>query len=302
MLKTYIACTDELENSMLFFSLYSAMPQYRRDKINRMVFPKDKRLSLGVGALLDYALTLDGVSDREIIYVQNQKPCLKNSNIRFNLSHSGNMVFCAVSDTDVGCDVEQITDIDMKIAARFFFHEEYEAISACPDNTSRNDLFFRYWTLKESFMKVTGLGFKLQPDDFCKIQRACGEEYLSKTCRTYPRLFTHLAENLVEETLTLSCPVAARCCLLNREPLRFEQIERDLSRMSVSYFNAGELLQPALLSMQGPALGILQRRIEERPDLRFVLLGFFLDRADELTQEEMDAIAENQAKERRAKS
>ena len=174
MLKTYIACTDELENSMLFFSLYAGMPQYRKEKIDRTVFPKDKRLSLGAGTLLDYALTLEGVSDREIIYVQNQKPCLKNSNIRFNLSHSGNMVFCAVSDKDVGCDVEQITDIDMQIAARFFFHEEYEAISACPDSTSRNDLFFRYWTLKESFMKVTGLGFKLNLDDFCIDLRSDG--------------------------------------------------------------------------------------------------------------------------------
>ena len=174
MLKTYIACTDELENSMLFFSLYAGMPQYRKEKIDRTVFPKDKRLSLGAGTLLDYALTLEGVSDREITYVQNQKPCLKNSNIRFNLSHSGNMVFCAVSDKDVGCDVEQITDIDMQIAARFFFHEEYEAISACPDSTSRNDLFFRYWTLKESFMKVTGLGFKLNLDDFCIDLRSDG--------------------------------------------------------------------------------------------------------------------------------
>ena len=174
MLKTYIACTDELENSMLFSSLYARMTQYRKDKINRMVFLKDKRLSLGAGALLDYALILEGVSDREIIYVQNQKPCLKNSNIRFNLSHSGNMVFCAVSDKDVGCDVEQITDIDMQIAARFFFHEEYAAISACPDSTSRNDLFFRYWTLKESFMKVTGLGFKLNLDDFCIDLRSDG--------------------------------------------------------------------------------------------------------------------------------
>ena len=174
MLKTYSACTDELENSMLFFSLYAGMPQYRKDKINKMVFPKDKRLSLGAGALLDYALTLEGVSDREIIYVRNRKPCLKDSNIQFNLSHSGNMVFCAVSDKDVGCDVEQITNIDMQIAARFFFHEEYEAISACTDSASRNDLFFRYWTLKESFMKVTGLGFKLELDDFCIDLRSGG--------------------------------------------------------------------------------------------------------------------------------
>lgn len=133
----------------------------------------------------------------------------------------------------------------------------------------------------------------LQPDNFCKIQRACGEEYLSKICRTYPRLLTQLTEDLVEETLTLSCPVAARCCLLNREPLRFEQIERDLSRMSVSCFSAGKLLQPALLSMQGPALGILQRYTEERPDLRFALLGFFLDRADELAQSDRAGEIEN---------
>ena len=186
MLKTYIACTDELVNSMLFSSLYARMTQYRKDKINRMVFLKDKRLSLGAGALLDYALILEGVSDREIIYVQNQKPCLKNSNIRFNLSHSGNMVFCAVSDKDVGCDVEQITDIDMQSAARFFFHEEYEAISACPDSTSRNDLFFRYWTLKESFMKVTGLGFKLNLDDFCFDLRSIGIDVkLSVDSRNY---------------------------------------------------------------------------------------------------------------------
>ena len=147
----------------------------------------------------------------------------------------------------------------------------------------------------QHFIKLdhTGACPFLQPDKLCKIQRACGEEYLSKICRTYPRLITKLAENLAEETLTLSCPVAARCCLLNREPLRFEQIERDLSRMSLSYFSAGDLLQPALLPMQGSALGILQRRIEERPDLRFVLLGFFLDRADELTQEEKVGEIEN---------
>jgi len=169
MLKTYIACTDELENNMLFCSLYAGVSQYRRDKTDRMVFQKDKRLSLGAGALLDYALTCEGIADREITYVRNRKPCLRNSDIRFNLSHSGNMVFCAVSDTDVGCDVEQIKNIDMGIAARFFFREEYAAISACPDSERRNDMFFRYWTLKESFMKATGLGFELALDDFCVL-------------------------------------------------------------------------------------------------------------------------------------
>ena len=55
----------------------------------------------------------------------------------------------------------------MEIAKRFFFAEEYEALMKCSDKAERNDLFFRYWTLKESFMKATGLGFGLALDNFC---------------------------------------------------------------------------------------------------------------------------------------
>ncbi len=64
MLKTYIACTDELENNMLFCALYERMPRYRRNKTDRMIFAKDKRLSLGAGALLDYVLAREGVAAR----------------------------------------------------------------------------------------------------------------------------------------------------------------------------------------------------------------------------------------------
>ena len=78
----------------------------------------------------------------------------------------GTKVMCAVSDCDIGCDVEQIIDVDKKIAKRFFFSEEYKALMRCESKDSYNDLFFRYWTLKESFMKATGLGFKLALDEF----------------------------------------------------------------------------------------------------------------------------------------
>lgn len=38
-----------------------------------------------------------------------------------------------------------------------------------PASEERNELFFRYWTLKESFMKATGLGMKLPLDSFSII-------------------------------------------------------------------------------------------------------------------------------------
>ncbi len=166
--KVYTADVSVLENKALFLHLYSRVSPERRAKTDRMVFIKDKLLSLGAGALLEAALSAEGVTDLTFTTEHNKKPRLADrDDIRFNISHSGTKVMCAVSDHDIGCDVEKISDIDMEIAKRFFFAEEYTALKSCADKTERNDLFFRYWTLKESFMKVTGLGFELSLDDFC---------------------------------------------------------------------------------------------------------------------------------------
>ncbi len=169
-IKVYTADVSALENKALFTRLYNGVSAERRAKTDRMVFGKDKRLSLGAGALLEAALAAEGVTDLTFTTEHNKKPRLANRNdISFNISHSGTKVMCAVSDRDIGCDVERITDIDMEIARRFFFNEEYVSLMNCADKSERNDLFFRYWTLKESFMKVTGLGFRLALDDFCII-------------------------------------------------------------------------------------------------------------------------------------
>ena len=74
------------------------------------------------------------------------------------------MVACVISDMEVGVDVELIDPtIDLNIAKNYFFNSEYECIMKS-DNPS--DEFFRYWVLKESYMKYTGLGFQLDLDSF----------------------------------------------------------------------------------------------------------------------------------------
>ena len=169
--KIYTTDVSILENKDIFLCLYNSVSLERKNKTDRMVFDKDKRLSLGAGVLLEAALADQGVNDMTFTTKQNKKPCLAHTdNISFNISHSGTKVMCSVSDKDIGCDVEQITDIDMEeIAKRFFFAGEYKALMNRTEKGERNDLFFRYWTLKESFMKVTGLGFRLELDDFCII-------------------------------------------------------------------------------------------------------------------------------------
>lgn len=80
----------------------------------------------------------------------NKKPyILFYENIYFNISHSGDWVVCAVSDVDVGIDIQKITDIDYaKISSRFF-----------PNNDIKTKLsFFSLWTKKESYLKMLGKG------------------------------------------------------------------------------------------------------------------------------------------------
>ena len=166
---TYYSETDPLKDPALFSKHYRQVSDYRRKKIDSFVFDKDKRLSLGVELLLRRALQELGEDPDSVSIgsVGNSKPVLRGSDISFNLSHSEERVMCSVSDADVGCDTEMIRPIDLDIARRYFYGTEFAAISAEQDSESRYDLFYRFWTLKESFMKVTGLGFELPLDRFC---------------------------------------------------------------------------------------------------------------------------------------
>lgn len=143
----YSSDTAPLDDANVYYKAYQGVSDYRRSKVDSFVFPKDRKLSLGVELLLKYALTNLGESIGEVGFEGNGKPILRGSDICFNLSHSGTKVMCCVSDEDVGCDVEKIEPIDLDIARNYFFGSEYQAISAL-DGDLRYDMFYRFWTLK----------------------------------------------------------------------------------------------------------------------------------------------------------
>jgi 4'-phosphopantetheinyl transferase len=78
--------------------------------------------------------------------------------LRFNLSHSGERALIALARVEVGADVERLkprrTD---DIARRFFAPGEQQRLFALPP-AERTQAFFRLWTCKEAFLKVTGEG------------------------------------------------------------------------------------------------------------------------------------------------
>ena len=97
----------------------------------------------------------------------NGRPRLVGDGAWFSLSHSGALVAAAVAPwPEVGLDIEREDEgADLiGVAASVFTDEEREAIAAAPGD-ARLRLFFSLWTLKEAYLKATGMGFGLDARD-----------------------------------------------------------------------------------------------------------------------------------------
>ena len=165
--RLYAADVSVLNNDDLYAAAYDAVWPQRREKADRLRFRKDKNLSLGAGLLLQYALRQAGIEAPEFFLGENGKPYLPDhSDLFFSLSHSGSFVLCAVSGAEIGCDIEEIKDCEPALAKRFFTPGEYAAIASQPTEAEQTDQFYRIWTLKESFLKATGLGPRLPLNGF----------------------------------------------------------------------------------------------------------------------------------------
>ena len=95
-------------------------------------------------------------------------PDLGLPDIRFNLSHSGNLAVLAVNlASEVGIDIERIQPAraNMAIAERFFSPREIAALRALPEPDQVLG-FFSCWTRKEAFLKGRGDGLSVPLKDF----------------------------------------------------------------------------------------------------------------------------------------
>lgn len=88
------------------------------------------------------------------------KPEPTDAAVRFNVSHSGDLVAVAVADFDVGVDIEARRALDdpHRLAAGNFAAEEAAALRLSPDPLTE---FFRIWTAKEAVVKAIGDGLTL---------------------------------------------------------------------------------------------------------------------------------------------
>lgn len=102
----------------------------------------------------------------------------------FNLCHSGDYVVCALSDREVGVDIQKIGGMKLEIARRFFHPSETEALETVK-GTEQIDLFYRYWAVKESFLKYKGKGLSGSLAGFC-METVDGETVIRQEGKKIP--------------------------------------------------------------------------------------------------------------------
>ena len=110
-------------------------------------------------------------------YTEYGKPYLENTNIRFNLSHSNNLILFAFSLHDeLGVDIEYVDPRhrDFDIARRFFHPNETTALQNLSEQPRMN-LFYRIWTAKEALLKACGKGLSIPLNRFSVIDGITGE-------------------------------------------------------------------------------------------------------------------------------
>lgn len=187
MLNIYLADLNGLED--FYDEKVNMLHQERAEKISAYKMSADRIRGLGAGLLLERGLEgyltdlraneevngRDGNKEcnpsyaipedeegRYIIrygYGPQGKPYLKDyPDIHFSLSHSGNMAVLAISDCEIGIDVQERRGYQEKVAKRFYHEKEIAVIEAISDSAEKANCFYQMWTGKEAYIKYTGKG------------------------------------------------------------------------------------------------------------------------------------------------
>lgn len=145
------------------------LPKERIEKIKRIKLLSKQTESIWAGLLLEYALREKGLQGRGLTFFKNAdgKPYIAEyPGLFYNLSHSKECVALAMDDHPVGIDVERVRVDCRKLVYRFFAEEEIVFLQR---NWS-DELFTKFWTRKESYLKATGFGMRMPLEAFSTLQ------------------------------------------------------------------------------------------------------------------------------------
>ena len=174
-----------------------------RKRISEFYFLNDAKLSLCARLLLRYSICKVAQvpwKDIKLLRDHKNKPVLSNkSTVSFNASHDGDWSVAAADLTDnVGIDVMNVVRNQGEPSSFFrlmknkFSDVEWSSILSPGEDADKMKLFYRYWCLKESYVKAigTGISYPLEKLTFLPSQKDLDCQTISTTellidnCRT----------------------------------------------------------------------------------------------------------------------
>lgn len=137
------------------------IPIIRRQKMERQKNEADWKRSLMASYLLLAACDTYGVDISNYMEDSKGRPYLGqkdgSSTFFFSLSHSGNYAVCGCSsECRVGIDIQRMRLISERMAKKLLCLSEYEGLPK--EESARQSELLRYFTVKESYCKLLGLG------------------------------------------------------------------------------------------------------------------------------------------------
>ena len=184
----------------------------------------DRRRSVAAWLLLRQMLAERGLDADSLTITENEfgKPDFDSAlGVHFSLSHAGDRVMVAVSDAEVGCDVERIVPIDDGMLKMALAETERMSLAAF-SGEARDRAFIRLWVRKESYVKAVGRGLDIDLSTFSALDMPpssgwiwhdfdFGDGHIGCACTTFPprglkvRNKEAIKENLLNHA-TRDCP------------------------------------------------------------------------------------------------
>ena len=97
-----------------------------------------------------------------ILIAPRGKPYFEDSTLHFSISHTKNHAFCVLSSHPVGIDAEEKDRrVDLRLAEKILSAEERTHFGLADHP---QDVFLRFWVLKEAAAKLTGEGLRGYPN------------------------------------------------------------------------------------------------------------------------------------------
>lgn len=154
----FFADTTKTDFEALLTEYKEQLEQDRIVRIERANNPGRKKELVAAGVLLHKVLKMYGRKSKDVLLTKEGKPYLKDDELCFNISHSGSMVMLAVSEDQIGADIQKAVEYKASL---------YERITSDAEKNQEElkDLK-RLWAAKEGYSKLTGKGISV---DFSTI-------------------------------------------------------------------------------------------------------------------------------------